>query len=124
MNKDIKVFLEVLAKAVKKARKAIHINQLKLAEMSNLELSSIKRAENPRIADDLKLSTFIFVVRTLNLDANSIVYPERIDNSPTKEAMLNLLATKCSEDDCKFIESAFRDLVNMAHSRNTAEIKE
>lgn len=60
MNKDIKVFLEVLAKAVKKARKAIHINQLKLAEMSNLELSSIKRAENPKIVDNLKLSTFIF----------------------------------------------------------------
>ncbi len=124
MNKDIKVFLEVLAKAVKKARKRLRINQIKLAEISNLEISSIRRSENPKIADDLKLSTFIFVVRALNLDANSIVYPERIDNAPTKEALLNLLATTCSEDDCKFIESAFRDLVDMAHSRNATEIKE
>lgn len=124
MNKDIKVFLTELSKAVKKARKAQHLKQTDLAESANLDTMSVKRAENPRLAADLKLSTFIFIIRALNLDPNIVVYPELKETQPTKSQLLNYISTNCSEADCKFIFPAFKELVKMAHSTNLSDIRD
>lgn len=124
MNKDIKLYLTALSKAVKRARKAQHLKQIDLADIANLETMSIKRAENPNLVDDLKLSTFIFIIRALNLDSNIVVYPELKEMQPTKSELLNFITTNCSEADCKFIFPAFKELVKMAHSTNLSDIRD
>ncbi len=125
MDKDITKFLTALADTVKTARKARKMTQAQLAEKSGLDPMSVKRAENPKIAGTgLRLSTFILLMRALHLNPNSVVYPELKENSPTKEELLGILTADCSEEDCKFIRSAFLSLVKMAHSRNTTNIEE
>lgn len=113
-------YSSLLGQVVKKARLDMKLTQLEVADRIHADERTILNIEHNK--GNPKLEILWPLLRTLNIDANDVFYPERANDS--EEALhLQLLFSQCSEDELRLLTSICESVINTYRSSQGKEIK-
>ena len=105
-------FVHVLGDAVKQARLDLKLTQSEVAESIDADERTIANIEHYK--GNPKMEILWPLLRTLEIDANTVFYPEKAENS-SEMVQMQLLLSQCSEEElrlllpiCESVLSSFR----------------
>ena len=110
----------LLGRAVKKARLDMKLTQLEVADRIHADERTILNIEHNK--GNPKLEILWPLLRTLNIDANDVFYPEKASNSENA-LHLQLLLSQCTEEELALLSSICEAVVNTYRSSLGKEIK-
>lgn len=90
------IFSHPLGKAVKTARKKMHLTQDKAAELADTNARTISAIENGK--SNTRMDILYPLVRELRIDPNEIFYPEKNSESYVKH-QFHVLIDNCTEQE-------------------------
>ena len=111
------------SKAVIKYRKLLGLTQDDTAELSGVDLPTLKRIEGEAELSNPELFTIGPLISTLKINPYEVFFPEKPARNPDLYRLLNYIFTNCSNADAKLIEPSVKTLVEMAHSRNMKDVQ-
>lgn len=109
-------FVQPLGDCVRQARIRKELTQAQVADKINADTRTILNIENYN--GNPKMQILYPLVRTLNIDANEIFYPERQrENSDMK--YINLLLGTCNEQELAALRSIMEMVLSVLRSNNS-----
>ena len=99
-----------LAETVLKARDKADLTQAKLAEKAGVEISSIRKMENPSRNANPELSTLWPVIRVLDIDPFGIFYPGIIRDDARIRLLMQMVG-ECTEQEADALIPAVKEMI-------------
>ena len=99
-----------LAETVSEAREKADLTQAQLAEKAGLEISSIRKMENPNRNANPELSTLWPVVRVLEIDPFGIFYPG-VFRDDARIRLLQHMVGECTEQEADVLIPAVKEMI-------------
>lgn len=112
------------AKVMKMYRTEQNMTQEELSEKSGIDVSTIKRLENPDLLSNPELFTMGPIIEALNIDPNDIFCPGKITKKPDLHRLIHYLLNHLSNAEAKLVEPSFISIVEMVQSKKMKTIKE
>ncbi len=91
---------QILSAAIKAARNKKHLTQAACAELLDYSLSFQKDLERGRCCPSIE--SFYQICRTLNISADSCIFPENQCGSPAYQELLQMLS-QCNEKQLRIL---------------------
>mgnify|MGYP000007091308 FL=1 len=99
---------KILGAAVKDARSKRHLTQAECAELLEVSLSFQKDIERGRFSPSLE--NFYHICRTLNISADSCIFPYVNTENPVYQELIRIIA-KCNENQLRVLISTASALI-------------
>ena len=99
-----------LAETVLKAREKADLTQAQLAEKAGLEISSIRKMENPSRNANPQLSTLWPVVRVLDIDPFELFY-SGVFRDDARIRLLQQMVGECTEQEADALIPAVKEMI-------------
>ena len=99
---------KILGAAVKDARSKRHLTQAECAELLEVSLSFQKDIERGRFSPSLE--NFYHICRTLNISADSCIFPYVNTENPVYQELIRIIA-KCDENQLRGLISTASALI-------------
>lgn len=100
---------EILSAAIKTARHKKHLTQAACAELLDYSLSFQKDLERGRCSPSIE--SFYQICRTLNMSADSCIFPESQSDSPAYRELLQMLSL-CNERQLRVLSATASALLS------------
>ena len=113
-------FNQLLANAVKKARKEQGLSQQQVADMADCSPRTVLKIENCQ--GNPKLETIISLIRVLKIDAREIFNPELEPRTPAIRH-LHYAVEDCSEQEAATLVPVIESVLKAIRSGKAAEIE-
>lgn len=101
---------QIFSDELKKARCKNHLTQAACAELLDYSLSFQKDLERGRCAPSLEV--FYHICRTLNISADTCIFPEQSQTTSASLNELKLLLSKCDEKALKVLIATATALID------------
>ena len=110
----------LLGNSVKDARKKIDLSQNEVADQAAIDVRTIINIEKYR--GNPKMQVLYPLVRTLKMDSNEIVYPERKRRTPAL-SQLRLMIEDCGEEEAEKLIPVFEAVLSAMRSSEATKIE-
>ena len=108
-----------LGDGVKRARKRLDLTQNEVADSIDVDVRTIINIENYK--GNPKLEVLYPLIRSLQIDAREIFYPEMQRESPALR-QLRLLVEDCSEEEAATIIPVLQSVISALRDKNATPI--
>lgn len=109
-----------LGNAVKHRRKEIDLTQVQVADLIDVDARTIMNIENYK--GNPKLEILYPLIRTLNIDAQEVFYPELQQEIPHLRQLMQLLSD-CSDQEAETLIPIIQTILAALRSKEYIQIK-
>ena len=103
---------ESLSAAVRRARIREKWTQAELAEKIDTSIRTVQNIEKNYPEINPELRTVYRLIRTLNIDANIVFYPEHKCTTPNKQQLIHMVSS-LTEDEAAIAMQAIKEVISL-----------